>query len=212
MKTIKLIYKASIMLFISISLFTNCDSPIGEIKIDRDTKDYCLFDQGSYWIYQDSATLETDSVIINNPVEYRFSRSNGNGYDCETYHIGITSYSHDTISSFGVRLTTAHADSKLLKPCVLMRNLPKYTYYHNGGVSEKVPNFWNTVLLDKKDNYLINGVVFNNVKIFEYNYFNEKKMYYWAKHVGLTRMEIYENDTVVTVRNLIEHNVKPYHQ
>ncbi|MDR2979175.1 MAG: hypothetical protein LBV02_01835 [Bacteroidales bacterium] len=49
------------------------------------------------------------------------------------------------------------------------------------------------------------------VKIFEFDDdLGKKEIYYWAKHVGLIREEIYRNDSVVSIRNLIGYNVKPY--
>ncbi|MDL2309207.1 hypothetical protein LJC53_06465 [Bacteroidales bacterium OttesenSCG-928-C03] len=53
-------------------LFSGCDSWKTDLEalIDQESKDYCLFAEGSYWIYQDSATLDIDSVVIDIPIEY----------------------------------------------------------------------------------------------------------------------------------------------
>ena len=213
MKTIKLIYKISIILILGVLLTACPKTELKEIKIDQESKDYCLFAEGSYWIYQDSATLEIDSVIINYPIDYMFTRSSENGYKCEQYRLGISSCSHDSIASFDARLTTYHADHHLLKPCLLTGD--RGTIYHNGEIREIVPgkaNVRSTILLEKKSNYLINEIKYSNIKIFRYEYLEEKRNYYWAKHVGLIRAEIYKNESLISVRSLIRYNVKPYNQ
>ena len=65
--------------------------------------------------------------------------------------------------------------------------------------------------------------MFYNVKIFEHRYpfYSEKRriveMYYWAKHVGLIRKEVFKYDEEwipvdTMIKNLIRYNVKPYKQ
>ena len=210
MKMFKLIYKIVTILLAGV-LLTTCDKSIGEIRIDQESKDYCLFAEDSYWIYQDSTTLAIDSVVIDNPIGYRFSRSSGNGYKCETYFIHTSSYFQNNILSFESRLTTSHADPDILKPCLLFGE--NGISYRNGEIGENFPHSRaNTIILvEKKNNYSINGVSYSNVKVFEYNYLGIKRIYYWAKYVGLIREEIYENDSVI-VKNLVKYHVKPYNK
>ena len=78
MKTIKLIYKLGIVLLLSGCLNIACElkwKP--EAYLDQESKDYCLYAKGSYWIYQDSVSHSLDSITINN-VDYEF-RSRGEG-------------------------------------------------------------------------------------------------------------------------------------
>ncbi|MDL2309209.1 hypothetical protein LJC53_06475 [Bacteroidales bacterium OttesenSCG-928-C03] len=209
MRKITKIHKIVAML-LACGLLYACDYPAGEIRIDQESKDYCLFAEGSYWIYQDSATLKIDSVVIDKPIYYNLRRSNGNGYDCETYSSRVSVYSHDTVLSFSTRLTTSQAYADDLKPCLLMYRGIKY---HNGGIGEMFPGFINLIiLLAQKNIYSINGITYSDVKIFEENYLAQKNIYYWAKHIGLIREEIYENDSLISVKNLIKYNVKPYNQ
>jgi hypothetical protein len=170
--------------------------------IDQETKDYCLFAEGSYWIYQDSATLKMDSVVIGGP-PIRGSYENG-GYDCEEYGLLVLSYSPDSTLRFAPRLTTGRT-----APYVLLIDYPwGEAYYHNGALGKKLEYL---VLSENRSNYVVNGITYSNIKIFEFKYSFEspKKINYWAKHVGIIRQEIYTTDSV-TVRNLIKYNVKPY--
>jgi len=184
-----------------------CFKPEG-ILIDKESKDYCLFAEGSYWIYQDSATHIIDSVVIDKPISYSFGSEPKRDPYRETYSTHISFYSQDSVSSILFDLTTGEADSDLKKPC-LLRSYFFATMYHNGEVFEKFPNFKSLpVLVKKEDSYLINGITYLNVKIFEENMrVGKKRICYWAKNIGLIRTEIYKNDSVI-VKNLIRYNVK----
>jgi len=107
-------------------------------------------------------------------------------------------------------LTTSQADPKLLKPCSLISGGIKY---HNGEIGETFPDNTNLILYAKNNNFQINGKTYADVKIFKCSYPNMKieKIFYWAKHIGLIREEIYK-DSTVSVRNLIKYKVKPYNQ
>ena len=213
MKTIKLIPTLGIILLLSGCLNIACDFKLyPEIYIDQESKDYCLYAEGSYWIYQDSASHTIDSNVIEYPVTYTFSRSNWNGCKCETFYFGISSFADDTTIYFALRLTTGDADHELLKPCLLL--LAGEIKYHNGEIGETFPNINSDfVLYTKNNNFQINGKTYADVKIFKCSYPNMKieKIFYWAKHIGLIREEIYK-DSTVSVRNLIKYKVKPYNQ
>ena len=211
MKNLKFNYKINTTVLLLGILLTACPK-LEEIRIDQETKDYCLFAEGSYWIYQDSVTLIIDSVVINNPIDYRFSRSNANGCACETYSTNISLYSQNNMFVNFVNLTTVEADADILKPCILVGH-SWGIMYHNCEVMEKVPNRSNAILLIASgDNYSINGVTFDNIKKFEYNYLEEKEIYYWAKYTGLVRKEIYKKDSLISIKNLIKYSVKPYNK
>ena len=188
-----------------LSILLNACLKQKEIKIDQETKDYCLFAEGSYWLYQDSATLKIDSVVINNPIRYDFTRSKVNGCVCEYYKSSISFYAQDNRFYSEILLTTGSADPDILKPCILMKNID--VMYHNGDVSEIVPNYFSIILLERKENYSINGINYSDVKIFK----NERCEYYWAKNIGLIRTEIHKEDSII-VKNLIKYNVKPYNK
>ena len=211
MKMNKLVYNASIILLASI-LLTACFKPKRyECLIDQEAKDYCLFEEGSYWIYQDSATLAIDSVVIDKPIKYDLIEQPGKEGNTtwvwEEYSIYVSSCSQSgkLFSRVNLTISTRYA-SKHLKLCMLMKAPGEYPYYHNGDIGEY---FRSLLLSEKRDNYTLNGITHFDVKTFENDCFKEKKIIYWAKHVGLIRTEIYEKDSVI-VKNLIKYNVKPY--
>ena len=192
---------AGMLCMLLLSILLNACFKIEEIRIDQESKDYCLFAEGSYWIYQDSATLEIDSVIINNPIRYDFFRSKVNGCICEEYRSSISFYSHGVEFCSIVFLTTGDADH-----CILIKDL--YVIYHSGDVNE----YPTMILFDKKDSYSINGVSYPSVKIFkDKSRYEQETIYYWAKNIGLIRTEIHKEDSII-VKNLIKYNVKPYNK
>ena len=192
MKTTKFIYKISIILILC-ALVNACWKPVN-VKIDQETKDYCLFAEGSYWIYQDSVTLKIDSVFIKSEPEHMLS-SRG-----EQYRLGISSSLQDTLI-FDIRLTTAHTENNV----ILMDHFDK-TYYHDGTIGDNVRLL---VLSEIRNNYILNGITYSKVKIFKFSDKEIEKVFYWVQYIGLIREETYINDTAI-VRNLLKYNVKPY--
>jgi len=200
-------------------LLTSCpkDPWYNKKYIDKETKDYCLFGQNSYWLYEDSITLVTEKVVIDNPIEreFQFYRSGGDGgYRGETFSTMISLYFQDSKSS--VDLTLGRIDFEV--DCLFIKDdgtsleqFYNHPFYHNGGKGKYT---WKAVpfLFEKKDEYTLNGITFNSIKIFGFNYQEEKYIYYWAKHIGLIRIEVYEKENLASVKNLIEYNVKPYKQ
>jgi hypothetical protein len=191
----------------SACLFYGCPKTY-EYFIDQETKDYCLFGENSYWIFQDSATLRIDSIVIDNPILYELQE--GKGYSksfIESYVTLISSYSQGNVISVMAGLSTGYrCDYSPLSVCYLVFDVA----YHNGKINEICYYQRNCVLFDEIENCLLDESCYSNVKIF-INRDSEKsyKLFYWAKNVGLIRTEIYGNDSVV-VKNLIRYNVKPY--
>jgi len=211
-KSIKLIYKTCILLVLC-GCLSACWK-VSEIKIDKESKDYCLFGQGSHWIYQDSATLIIDSIVINKSVYYKFEQEGGGdgGPMCETYSTLISSYLKNNTRDFPVYLTTAGIGS-LDEACCLTTDFEvgKVMYY-NGQLGSSMQRRNRIILLEEKSSYSLSKITFNDVKVFESEDLNKREIYYWAKHIGLIRKEIYETDSLISVRNLIKYDVKPYKQ
>lgn len=199
MKKIKLICKTIFILLLSGFIYA-CTAPVS-VKVDQETKDYCFFDQDSYWIFQDSLTLASDSVVLVSPIFYEIIRSAGsNKSELDLYSCMALSYSQEDSTTFYFQLYTDFPSWSHLTS--------NYTIYHNGKINEY---YKKTVLLDEKDSYSMNDVTYSNVKIFEHTSYNQKEKFYWAKHVGIIRIE-YVGEDFRTVRNLVRYDVKPYKQ
>jgi hypothetical protein len=233
MKKIKLI-TVTAMLFICIN---SCDSWPTDLAayVDQESKDYCLFGTGSYWIYQDSATLETDSAIIYN-VSYE-KTNNGDRqvpYAWEEYTMYFSYFFYDnTVYKINRKLSSARISLKnvengIIKPIYVKSSsglflpLDKYsvhTYanYHNGDIAEFLcPTIGGGACITCEifyPHYQIGNKTFYNVKVFSYPIDSTQTTYqsrvYWAKHIGLIRLEaVLEGSPVVY--NLVKYNINPY--
>ena len=190
-----------------------CFKPVNKY-IDQETKDYCLFAEGSYWIYQDSTTHAIDSVIINS-IRYEIYHSEGDGSELENYFTYLSLYSQDNMRNFRVSLGAHFSERNNSSSCRLYFDYD--VIYHNGKINENSYEHRNTILIDKKDNYSINSVNYANVKVFKYSQSGSERLFYSAKHVGMIRNEIkfksiYTGADTSIVKNLIKYNVNPYKQ
>ena len=195
-------------------LFSACLFPLKKVRIDNETKEYCLFDQDSYWIYQDSISLEIDSIIICKPIGH--STGENGDIDYEYYYTLVASYSQDSTSKSQLFLSTEYAIYKENISALELEKASFNKFYYHSGEIKKTYNFLSSnriTLLMKKNNCSINGINFYDIKVFESLRQTQKEIYYWAKDVGLIRVEKYDNkDSLLSVRNLIRYNVKPYKQ
>jgi hypothetical protein len=218
MKMKKVIYTIAISIFAALLLLLGCDSWKTNLKadIDQESKDYCLFAPGSYWVYRDSATLETDKVVVEDVSYEKSTLANPKiSFLWEEYTMRLKYYKNDTDYNGSYILTSKYCDDDLveagiIKFCLLFASGGKY---HNGEIGE-CSDYPILLLLERRNNYISNKVTYSNIKIFENSSsdLGIKKIIYWAKHIGLIREEIFVNDNLVSVRNLIKYNVKPYNQ
>ena len=234
MKKRKFFYYNTIMIISLLLLLSGCDSwPTDlEANIDQESKDYCLFAEDSYWVYQDTATLETDSLLILNVSYYKSRNANPKvsfkyeEYDMKT--IGISKY-HNIHSYSLYQLTSMYCDDSKVEAGInkfihsLYRNeidkiylehVNNYSNYHNGdlyesAISKNGKSYYETFY----ENYQIEGHPFSKVKVFSSPFESSTIRTFWAKNVGIIRTEyIGEDSCVFAVRNLIRYNVKPYKQ
>ena len=222
MKT-KILY---LLLFATAIFYYGCDSSGDTIHIDQETKDYCLFEQGSYWVYEDSATLDTDSVVITT-TPY-FFLGDGRTDTWETYSYNTYVCFENTNKSFNSLIRPGFdAEFETQKPIWVYMNVTdnysnyRYYTYHNGSLGEQ---FWGGIDFPyfylKYESFLeiyqLNNINHDKVKVFflsDESTPNETIMkLYWAKHIGLIRIEDYTDSTQAVIKNLIRYNVENYEE
>ncbi|MDR1345585.1 MAG: hypothetical protein LBK03_02645 [Bacteroidales bacterium] len=187
------------LLFLAIAISTallaaRC-AKIETYYLDQETKDYLLFDVGSYWIFQDSATLKTDSIVVTS-IKHRIMHPISEGQDeVEVYYIDYTCFDKDTNWLINGMLGS-HA-SDLPDDFSTLR----YRFIYTGGPvgTGTYKAYYET--------YSIANFIFSDVKKFSYYGYE----IFFAKHIGCIRFEINTNETD-TVYNLIRYNVKPYNK
>ena len=178
--------------------------------LDQEVKDYYVFKEDSYWIYQDSLTNSTDSVVLKQVVhdfEKKRNRMGNITFLHETYRQEYCHYLSDTsfiLSSFLVsysglsfpaiafNLENHNTHYRILYFCYAAIQYPiEYC------IGEHI--FYNVINFEHSTTYLLNDSI----------WLNNKNKSYWAKNVGLIRYEIYSSDTttILNTYNLIKYNV-----
>ena len=202
MKKMKLFCNKLCILFLLSTCLVSCFKPKYSYEyIDQETKDYCIFKEGSYWIYQDSVTNNTDSVILTRALlkwEERGHHNMTEYYDREYWH-----YFSDT----SIRLYSFMHPLRF--PVIIFNSGIDY-YEKFITIPHPEPIFLSSISIP----YTVGENIFNNVKIskvqdpFGENY---RAQFYWVKHIGIIRYEIYNfNNEILNTYNLIRYNVKPY--
>ncbi|MDR2979442.1 MAG: hypothetical protein LBV02_03230 [Bacteroidales bacterium] len=240
MKKIRFIYPVAVSVFLTLLLPT-CDTRKAKViaEIDQESKNYCLFGQGSYWIYQDSATLETDRVVISNTSYEKITSLSPSSppFGWEEYVMEMNYFLQNNTQYEGSHmLTSQHCDEERVnvgeaKPIMFIcskimignvdfiNNLN--SIYHNGDIEETYKSHLNSTReMDVKyetyfPNLQVGRELFSHVKLFTVLVFDystgkyHQIKNYTAKYVGTIRTEIISEDMHI-VRNLIGYNVKPY--
>jgi len=223
MKTNKLFCKFIVTIFL-ILLFSACDKRV-DMNVDEETYAYCNF-YGGYWIYQDSETLKTDSVVYTSCdfKQSSYKTKKGTLYYSE-YTMNTENYIFNNFHYDGSYILTGkHCDYNnvkkgISKPILVkyQRGIDEYKYiaiasisikYHNGDLYE---NYEDLLYENYYDYYRIGDNIFSKVKVFLYSFPNQqyKIRTYWAVNIGIIRTEyIKEDKNIFAVRNLIEYKVE----
>ncbi|MDR2836290.1 MAG: hypothetical protein LBV69_08915 [Bacteroidales bacterium] len=162
--------------------------------ISTTTKSYCLFNSDSFWVYQDSATLKIDSVVLYNIIKEIKTNDN---IDKENYKLSFKNYLKDTILYTESTINSDFVD-----------NRENQNYYFHNFVDIYLKTYFckcfgyryiNNILsfFDGKfyENYKLGETNFENV-IITTNNIDEKNIMiktYWAENVGIIRYEINNN-------------------
>ncbi|MDR1345587.1 MAG: hypothetical protein LBK03_02655 [Bacteroidales bacterium] len=165
--------------------------------LEQETKDYCLFDVGSYWIFQDSATLKTDSLVITKVTREMVPVCPECGEDLEVYDILYAYFQEDTsILMYGMlRCHTGDSPDDFSV-------LPYQSVYTDKPVGTGSYKAY-------YESYSIANFTYSDVKEFSLERYGLDM--FFAKHIGCIRFEINTNETD-TVYNLIRYNIKPYNK
>ncbi|MBC8321440.1 MAG: hypothetical protein H8E34_12040 [Bacteroidetes bacterium] len=186
--------KISLLVFmgITISIITGCASSDEELPyytISKEFKDYCWFDDGSYWIFQNDSTLVTDSVKIDEVIE-------DTRYDLEQEDFSYQAFDMYIKSNiFGIKryeLTAGDYRASPGKMNSLLRLYkddgsyqlvfsPQYPIGHDIIMGDKIGVYTNVELMET---FALNGNTYNDIfhtrviisvdTAIEYNYWTAK--------------------------------------
>jgi hypothetical protein len=202
--------KNILLIFLLPFIITNCkDNPKPEFFIDQNTKDYCVFKEGSWWLYKEEGSAEKDCVWVTQSNAKKMKSSH-----IENIRNGIQMITFSTW--WGKQITCwAGGDEDIPEKNIFQERivfplaLEDYTFFSTIDTSaEYAPYFgYKLQLLDTLNIYNIDGKDFKNIKIFNVNiglHQHWQKKIYRAKHIGKIRYEKGDG----SIWNLINYKVE----
>jgi hypothetical protein len=183
-------------------------------------KDYFLFKEGSWWVYQEENSLDKDSVYVteysNDPNSYDFDMRVYSVYQDYSYHLYpfYAGGSQLCNASGNIHSTCLSIKRSKYKPGDALGEATCFMWKNYQGQVAYVPNsaFENNQITVAAimSTFAVQGVVFNDVvKIHELNTFIEGRQptnHYFAKGVGLIRKELLDSNQVW---NLVSYHIEP---
>ena len=160
-----------------------------------------LFDVGSYWVYKDTITNETDSTVVIsinrstfiNPPSYPGQGSQGDVEYFNIKYFSLPSSNYFEEQLFGSFITRALTSGG----CTYISGKDKGSSISNAEVS------------DVFDSLNIEGDVFLDVvkmKVNKDSYIDNNYNLYYVDSIGVVKKELTINDTIVKTWNLIRYN------
>lgn len=182
-------------------LCTSCEEHSSYFYVPEEFKQFGLFQKGSYWIYQDSATLHIDSCLVSNTPHSYFDQIDNTAWE-ERYDVAYsgTFFSYAYLSDWYYKVSFFSHYLEPIIPGDFIIGLKKENY---SLLRE------NLALLDSLS---IGNNVFKEVYVTRNSTPDDIAdslkvtfIFYSVKHVGIVKMREITQDQVVTW-DLIEYN------
>jgi len=189
--------------FIGVLLLGGCkckDDEVPTLLLSQESKDYCLFLPGSWWVYQNETTLQYDTLTITN-VENAFFYSKNSNDNTERYTISFKQ--KELFSKNSIRLDRGTIESYL-----------GFTY--NGGFGDELyfdrPTYRKdsiSILNSLKFKVHLDSMEFKSSRFYSVKHFEslspiEYKNIYWVNNIGMVKLEKPNGD----IWNLINYSVQ----
>jgi hypothetical protein len=207
--------KNTIMLFLAfltITFYLSSCGPDEDTRptyhIDQTTMDYCIYDEGSWWVYEEESSQEIDTIIVKKVRDW-VVKSDSRHFLTDGYEITYNSktinqidcwgggdYSNPEINIFEesfVKSPHAYGDITFISTL-------DTSFIFKPSQSEQIK------LKDTLQHLEIKDSTYQDIRIFENligTYTNYQKTIYWARHVGKIRVERADG----SVWNLIAYKV-----
>jgi hypothetical protein len=194
-----------IIIVSSIMILISCDSQKIKYYIDEETLSYCYFENGISYIFMDSITEIRDTLVISSNWYIPEKTRQGTEYR----EAEITSKNGQSKGSLGISAITKESGDGALADFYIEESQLNFKYsilYHSFDTSVEVEHL---TLIDSYSYYQNGNYNYYDVKKFKRSTSNvsEYTYAYWAKNVGLIRLENYLNDTVINNINLVSYEI-----
>ena len=196
----------SLIVFLSLgcmcSTCVSCEPDGPTYYMDQEFKDYIVYPQGSYWVYEEMSSGQIDTVKI---YSSEIKIHNGQtilGFNYEEYLVLMkSSFNNDTISGVGgIDFTDKNFSEyeegstnihKILNRSLLFFSKKPVGYELNYTEVDLVD------YLEFLELYTVFSLEYEDVKVFEHkiNYYSEQpKRVYFAKGVGIIKKELFNGE------------------
>ena len=185
-------------------------------------KNYFLFKEGSWWVYEEETSLERDSVYvtesINNTSNYDFDMRVYSAYEDYSYHYypyysagSAACTPNGNVSTSCIRVKRAKykpGESIGESSCFMFAfKVDMYSYTYAANAQQE----GNRILIEQVfPSYVLGDLNFNKtVKVHELFTFIEHQQptnHFFAEHVGLVRKELIDSNEVW---NLVSYHIAP---
>ena len=203
----------SLLILIFPFIIYSCkDDPKPEFFVDQDTKDYCVFNKGSWWIYEEEVSTDKDCVWVAESNEKKIDsdhlRTIRNGKQMVLFST-LWNKQNVKITCWGGGGTGDPEINRFEESLSFPLALNDFTFYSVLDTTIFFEPFsgYQIRLFNKIINYNLNGKQFEDVRIFSVNkglhQYWQKKIY-WARHIGKLRYEKGDG----TIWNLINYKVE----
>ena len=182
-------------------LFTACPTKSDDDKIihyfNEEIKTYVFMPVGSWWVYEDSATNELDTVTLISS-ENRFTNDNIEDYEVQNFVYNST-FNKNQIWGGAAAADNSYEDSYLSLGFLTSVNFHAYK-------KDTIILLKGELIADRIDSLTIEDNVYTEVKKFsktKHTYNLIPEVTYYAPNVGLIRKELFNGD----VWNLKEYYI-----
>jgi hypothetical protein len=208
-----MINRNPILLFIVligiVPVLSNCSffEPKPHHAIGQEIKDYCVFKDGTRWIYQEEKSGELDTMTAFESVYIKEDWDN-KGFTFDSYYFNLRSslFKNDVKDFYRISVTL-QLTANLEKFWCRVEDTSFYRpieYFEANNTGENLQNA--VKFFSFHDSLAIEGKQYYQVKVFEHltnaGPKNSRKIY-WSKHIGRIRYEFFNGE----IWNLIEHKV-----
>lgn len=183
------------------------------IYIDQETKDYCDFKKGSWWVYKEEKTGMIDTVSVYNYENKIVSIEELSPVDFEQTRVFTiwSLYGHDlTMASPFIKIAADNGiniNASVEEQYPYGISYPAIIYYTLDTIGSKIKIYSSDEIkyVNYKDSIELEGKTYYKVKEFSTTAFSNKKQksIFWAKYIGRIRFETFDGE----IWNLINYHV-----
>jgi hypothetical protein len=191
------------------------DDPRPTYDIDAISKEYCVFEDGSRWIYKLEGSSFADTIILSGTetiTEDPGNELSSDGFTRWHYRFESLNNSFSPLSGNGYVIPLTSTPNPEISEMIFRNGgIPQIAIFLGSdsiGANSSISNSGTKVtLVDKRDSLAVDNIIYYKVLVFENNsllWSDVPTKIYWASGIGRIRIEHHNGE----IWNLKEHVIK----